>query len=52
MDLSSKDIPWPAIVSGLVGIAGTLGGAWLTGLAAERRQQRVQQHEDRTGFHK
>jgi hypothetical protein len=45
-------IPWAAIVSGVVGIAGTLLGGYFSNRAAESRRLAEQRNEDRTRFHK
>jgi hypothetical protein len=65
-DPAAATVPWPLIVSGIVGIVGiggTLAAAFLTNRAADRRQaaalaaaeagrQAEREHEDRTRFHK
>lgn len=52
---AASEIPWTAIVSGflgIAGIAGTLLGVHLTNGASERRRTAEEAHEDRTRFHK
>jgi hypothetical protein len=49
--ICGAELPWSAVV-GVAGIGGTLLAVHLANSAAERRQQRTQQDEDRTRFHK
>lgn len=54
MTPSDAVVPWPALISGVVGIAGvagTLAGIFLTNRVGELRVQMQQDHDDRCRFH-
>lgn len=52
---AAPEVPWSAVISGAVGIAGIAGSvltAYLTNKAAERRMRLQQDYEDGRRFHK
>lgn len=49
---ATASFPWSVVISGIVGVVGTIGGVIATNMGAGRRMRQQQNYEDSRRFHK